>query len=460
MKVISIIIKDLKIVLSDKKAVAIILLMPVILMTILSFALKGSFASGSGGENIESIKIAVVKQYDSQKDTEMFLNLLSSDFITKEMGEATKDDLINNDLDIEKIFFDEFLESTEVSKYIDYRIESKENAEELLNNKEISAIVILPEKFIYNMKINLLTPFRNKVDMDIITHPDRTFDGQIVKIVMESYSNSISSIIIGKNVLIETAMSNDVGTEGLNNLNQVMENMSDLIEGIKIEFEDVAVQNRKNITSQDYYSVAMMTMFILFAAGQGGRMLLEEKENGTFQRMTMAGTSKFSILLGIFVTVFLISLIQILVMIVFSHFALKVNWGDITSVTLISITASFAVAGLGTFVSAATFKSGNYKMANIFENVIIQVMALLGGSFFPVDILPKMIQNLNFLSLNGLALKSYIKTMMGYGLNDIMNNILMMIVTGIVFSVVSVFILMGKVDAPHVKHNKIKNIKA
>ncbi len=458
MKVISIIIKDLKIVLSDKKAVVIILLMPVILMTILSFALKGSFASG--GENIETIKVAVVKQYDEEQDSKMFLNLLSSDFISKEMGEATKEDLINNDLNIEKIFFEEFLQSDDVSKYINYRIESEEKATELLNNKEVSAVVILPEHFIYNMKINLLTPFRNKVNIDIITHPDRTFDGQIVKTVMESYSNSISSIIIGKNVLIETSMSNDVGTEKLNNLNDVMESMSDLIEGIKIEFEDVAVKDRKNITSQDYYSVAMMTMFILFAAGQGGRMLLEEKENGTYHRMTSAGTSKFSILLGKFVAVFIISAIQIFVMIFYSHFVLKVNWGNLISVILISLTASFAVAGLGTFVSAATYKSGNYKMANIFENVIIQDMALLGGSFFPVDILPKTIQNLNFLSLNGLALKSYIKTMMGYGLNDIINNILAMAVTGIVFSSVSVIILMGKVDIAHDKHNKIKNIKA
>lgn len=458
MKVISIIIKDLKIVLSDKKAVAIILLMPVILMTILSFALKGSFASGE--ENIQSVKVVVVKQYDEKKDSEMFLNSLNSDFISKEMGETTKEDLANNDVNIEKIFFKEFLESDGVSKFINYRIESEEKAMELLNNKEVSAIVLLPEKFIYNMKINLLTPFRNKVNIDIITHPDRTFDGQIVKTVMESYSNSISSVIIGKNVLIETAMSNDVGTEKLNNLNDVMEEMSDLIEGIKIDFEDVVVKGRKNVTSQDYYSVAMMTMFILFAAGQGGRMLLEEKENGTYERMIMAGTSKFSILLGKFVTVFLISMIQIFVMIFYSHFALKVNWGNLISVLLISLTASFAVAGLGTFVAAATYKSGNYKMANIFENVIIQIMALLGGSFFPVDILPKAIQNLNFLSLNGLALKSYIKTMMGYGLNDILNNILAMAVTGIVFLSISVIILMRKVDMAHVKHNKIKNIKA
>jgi len=61
MKIISIIIKDLKTVLSDKQAIITTMLMPVILMTILSMALKGSFIS-SDDVVMEEIKIAVVKQ--------------------------------------------------------------------------------------------------------------------------------------------------------------------------------------------------------------------------------------------------------------------------------------------------------------------------------------------------------------------------------------------------------------
>jgi len=45
MKVLRIIVKDLKIVLSDRQALIITLLMPLVLMTILSMALKGSFMS-------------------------------------------------------------------------------------------------------------------------------------------------------------------------------------------------------------------------------------------------------------------------------------------------------------------------------------------------------------------------------------------------------------------------------
>jgi len=203
-----------------------------------------------------------------------------------------------------------------------------------------------------------------------------------------------------------------------------------------------------------------MTMFILFAAGQGGRMLLEEKDNLTYQRMSVAGVSKPEILSGKFITVFIIALFQIAVMIIFSDLALKVEWGDPAAVLLISITAAFAVAGLGTFIGAMTYRAGNYKMANAFENVIIQVMALLGGSFFPLDVMPEIMQKLSFLSLNGVALKAYLKILTGYHTEDILTNLLMLGASGAIFILLAVTVLKGEGGKSDVKHNKTKTSQA
>ncbi|MEL7658964.1 MAG: ABC transporter permease, partial [Bacillota bacterium] len=209
-----------------------------------------------------------------------------------------------------------------------------------------------------------------------------------------------------------------------------------------------------------YYAAAMLTMFILFAAGHGGRMLLEEKENTTYQRMMVAGTSKISILAGKFLTVFLIAMLQITVMMIFSSFALKVVWGDFLSVALIGISAAIAVAGVGIAVAAVTYRAGNYKMAGIFETAVIQTMALLGGSFFPVDIMPAAIQKLSFLSLNGIALKAYQKTLMGYGLEAIMGYVLILVGIGAVFAVLSIIILRGKGGSVDGKCYQTETVKA
>ncbi|NYB75405.1 ABC transporter permease [Sedimentibacter hydroxybenzoicus DSM 7310] len=454
---INIIKKDLKIILSDKKALAIMILMPIILTTILSMALKGSFASGDS--DFEPINIAVVKLYDEKVDNQMFESSLKNSLVADSMGEDAIQKLIDSGEDInpENLFFDDFLESKDVSELIKYTLVSDEKkALNKLNNEEVSAIVLLPDKFIYNMKVNLLTPFRNKVDIKILTHPDKSLSGKIVSSVIDAYSNAMSTIIIGKNVVIETSMTNNISDDGFDNLDQLMEGISDVIKSIDVNLDNVVMEGRKQVNSADYYAVGMMTMFILFAAGIGGRMLLEEKDNQTYQRMVIAGTTKLEILSGNFMTVFLIALLQITVMITFTHFALKVQWGNIGSVILISIVSAFAVAGLGSFVGALTYKAGNYKMANMFESAIIQVMALLGGSFFPIDVMPEFMQNLSFLSLNGIAIRSYLKIITGYAVADILNHILMLIAMGMIFMLAAVFVLKGKEGTGNVKRNKVK----
>jgi len=297
MKIISIIIKDLKTVLSDKKALAIIIAMPLVLMVIMSSALKGNFTSGDGGD-MEKVKIAVVKNYDENKDSLMFYESLKGGFLSKGMGGEAAEELraSSEDVDPEKIFFEDFLGSEDVEKIIAYRIEEESRARKLLDSGEVSAVVLLPDEFVYDMKINLLTPLRNKVDIRVLTHPDRSISGQVVLSIVEAYSDAMSSVVIGKNVLIEAAMQHDLGGDGIKGMKEVIDGISNAMNRINIDIESVTVEGRKHIGSSDYYAVAMLTMFILFAAGHGGRMLLEEKENITYQRMILAGTPRLSIL--------------------------------------------------------------------------------------------------------------------------------------------------------------------
>ncbi len=461
MKIISIIIKDLKTILSDKKALAVILIMPLVLMIILSSALKGTFISGGMGD-MAKVNIAVVKQYDRDSDSQRFDNTLRGGFLAQGIGEEAAEELraTSDDVDPEKIFLEDFLGSEQVDKIIAYRVEAEDRALELLKGGEVSAVVLLPDNFVYDMKINLLTPFRNKVDIKVLTHPDRSISGQVVQSVVEAYSDAMTSVIICKNVLIEAAMEHGLEGDGFKGMKEAMDGVNKVMDSIRINIEDMTVEGRKHISSSDYYAAAMLTMFILFAASNGGRMLLEEKENITYQRMIMAGTSKLGILAGKFITIYLIALLQIGIMISFSHFALKVQWGSITPVVLISLSAAFAIAGIGGALAAATYRAGNYKMAGIFETAVIQTMALLGGSFFPLDIMPEAFQKLSVLSINGVALKAYLKIMMGYGTLEVISNIAILTAIGILFSALSVLILRERGGIVDAQYNKIKTVKA
>ncbi|HRU42253.1 MAG TPA: hypothetical protein P5021_09755, partial [Candidatus Diapherotrites archaeon] len=132
MKVISIIKKDLKTILSDKKALAIIIVMPLVLMTILSSALRGAFTTG--GQSIDRINIAVVKQYDKDGDSRRFDKALRDGFLVKGIGEEAAAELrvTGDDVDPERIFLEDFLGSEDVAKIIAYRVEKEETAVEWL----------------------------------------------------------------------------------------------------------------------------------------------------------------------------------------------------------------------------------------------------------------------------------------------------------------------------------------
>lgn len=220
------------------------------------------------------------------------------------------------------------------------------------------------------------------------------------------------------------------------------------------------MQGKRPISSFDYYAAAIMAMFILFAAAQGGRTLLEEKQNITFQRMVIAGTPRAVILAGKFFTIFILVLLQVAVMTAYSTIILKVNWGNTGLVALTSLCSAFAIAGIGTVIAAATYKADNDKMANVFETAVIQTMALLGGSFFPVDIMPSFMRKFSVLSLNGISLKSYLSVMMGYDIEEIAHYLASLIILGAVFVVLAVYIFNGRGGDKYVKYNQTKTIKA
>lgn len=443
MRVFDIILKDLKVMLKDKKTIGIMVIMPIIITTILGGALGGAFVQS---ENNHKIQIAVVKQYDVKAEKEGFINNLMNNQNLQGTGNFDMDEMEKGleEFNIEKIIFDEFLESDEIKKIMEYQILDMKEAKEQLKNDKLSAIVIFPEEFTFNMYTNFFTPYRNNIDIEIIGDPDRYIDNQYVTGIFRGFSDSVSTMIIGKNVLFETAMENGIGIEIFEKTEEIIEDMSGIIESLNIKLKTEKVNEKEPLSGFQYYTIAMTAMFILFTAGEGGKLLLEEKDKLTYQRMTMAGVSKSKIALGKFFTIFTFALIQIGIMIAYSSLALKVDWGNPITVGIITLCVVFSIAGLGTMLAAISFKSGNYKMADVFQSIFVFMLSALGGSFLPIDMMPEFIQKLSNYIPNGAALKAYNKAMLGSGLEDIFSFLIILVVLGVVFTTIAIYFLNRK----------------
>ena len=181
-------------------------------------------------------------------------------------------------------------------------------------------------------------------------------------------------------------------------------------------------------------------MFLFYSAGIGGRTLLLEKREYTYQRITVAGIKVNKMYIGVFFTSFFVALIQVTVMLVYSAAVLRVVWGNYLYVLLSTFFVITAIASMGLLIATITLRSDNFKFANFFENILVFFMALIGGSYVPVSILPKIFQQMSGFSINGLGIKMYSNIMLGEEFGANYEAIVRLIIMSVVFIICAVIV--------------------
>jgi ABC-2 type transport system permease protein len=120
-------------------------------------------------------------------------------------------------------------------------------------------------------------------------------------------------------------------------------------------------------------------------------MFTIERQKGTLRRLLITPTRKSTYLLGTIFGQVLTALVQMLLLIVFGLWVMKLNWGSqplALAVMMVSATLAAASLGttLGTFVKTESQASGLSIMTGM-------VMALLGGCWYPLELFPIFVQN-------------------------------------------------------------------
>ena len=412
---ISMIWKDLLVILKDKKSLIITLCMPAILTTILGFAFQSMM---SGGFSMDRANIAVVSLGSREQDIERIKDFLESPNMEGRMSAEQREDLLEllGDMDFEKILYEDVLGSPEVGEFIKYERMGLDRAKGMLEKGELDAVVVLPEVLPTTLSWNLAMPFRNPVTIEVIKHPDRSIKGEMVSGIVKGFTDALSAGIIAKNVL-ETFIENNVGDKATREIQGLVSGMYDV--GVRdVRVDRVTVEGKRALSSFQYYAVGMAVMFILYVAADGGQYAMDEVNNGTYRRLIAAGTGRWRFFASRFAATTLFAIMQFTVLKYYSAFAFKTDWGSPLGEALLSVFLAVAVGGLSVLLSALNLRLKNSRATIVFQAVVIQVFALLGGSFFPVSGIPVM-RKLGSLTINGAAMSGFLKLMMGYGLAEV-----------------------------------------
>ena len=172
----------------------------------------------------------------------------------------------------------------------------------------------------------------------------------------------------------------------------------------------------RGVSSVAFYTFGMAAMFALFVVGSiSGRAFLE-KDSLAFDRILVSGASPVAFLLSKTIAGGITVVLQLAFLFLAGGLMLGAFAGQPASfwvsVTLTGLLFGLSVGALGALVTAINFRQDNKSLSDVFSSVMVMVLAVFGGSFYPLE--PgSFLARIGQWTPNGAALNSFLAAAQG-----------------------------------------------
>jgi ABC-2 type transport system permease protein len=383
--------KDLRLFLHDQRSVILTFLLPVILITLFAFA-YGSIGAYNGRS--ESVKLLVTDQDQTRSSKEILYKLDSLDDISIIVSDSR-------------------------------------NSKELVIKGEYACALIIYKGFQDSLAAGNSTP------IELVYDRSREMEiGILQQNLISTLMSSTGEIIVKES--IEKYLHDKFPT-----INKVT---SDNILKTAIKrgnntpaIKWTSVVGIKNDTKLGLIQAVAGTaiLMLLFSVAGVGTSILEEKENGTINRLLYSPLKGSTILYSKMLFAFFISILQLTAMFVFSWLILKMDMRvNIPGLILMIISTSFAVSSLGIFLAAV---AKTRQQAQNLSTITILVMSAIGGSMIPLFIMPLVLQKIALFSVNYWGIQGFYDIFWrALPLEEILPKIIILMSIGVVMTLASI----------------------
>lgn len=371
-----VVLKDLLLFFRDKKSFFTLFFMPIILIAILGAAFGDNMKKNSE-IRINSFRVGITDQ-DKSATSRMFLSTVSK---------------------------------SELSDIFDVKVTSKNQLEKDLNSRDITmGIIIKP-----NFEKSLLN--YDHVQLNILKGPNSNLQEMVLKnVVLQFFQNyHMNRILVPLNQ----------GKE--------VEIASDQLKKELVNERNIHI-NSQPITSFQYYAGGMGVLFLLMTVVFLVGSMIEEKEEDVYKRLIVSKLSNTSYIVGKLLGIVLMSMIQLAVIILFTSFVFKVNWGEPFTVVMIGCSFILNAAGFGVLIGSFINREKTFNSVGILGT---QVLAALGGSMVPLYLFPQWVIDISYFLPNSLALQMFLKNMAGADFSEIQSGLLLSCGMGLAFFIIA-----------------------
>ncbi|MGL5354530.1 MAG: ABC transporter permease, partial [Clostridium sp.] len=150
------------------------------------------------------------------------------------------------------------------------------------------------------------------------------------------------------------------------------------------------------ITSYYYYTIVTIPFCILLQAVTLVYVTREERAQKCGERFIIAPISKVAIVLSKIIPATITIMFYSFILMLIFKFAFKVDYsGKFIAIYILFSILGFMACAIGTFIGVST---KDFMQVKNFISTPILIMAMLGGSFFPIGTLGKTVETISYIS--------------------------------------------------------------
>jgi len=370
--------KDLKVQFRDAGAVILLFLVPMVVITIASFALGGLFEEGAS-----AIKVPFVDEDRSEPSREVAAELEKVEGLPLE---------------------------NEIKEREEHSPMTEEHARGLIESGHRSVAILIPAGFGEKMKAGGQTAFI------VLQNPAERMNTTIVRGVLEAYATRLSAHAVVLKVAVEEVRT---ATQGLIRPEEIARRASELSDRlwkdppVRVEATNVLQVAGRGVDPFKQNVPGYAVMFALFTMLSGGGAFLREKEMGTFRRLLMAPIPRWGILFGKLLPTFVTVLLQMSVFFAFGHLVFGMDLGE-SPAGLATMAVAVAMAATSLSILMAAFVKTEAQLSGA-SLLVVLAMSSLGGSWWPLEIVPDFMRTLaHIVTINAWAMDGF-KDVIWYG---------------------------------------------
>ena len=163
------------------------------------------------------------------------------------------------------------------------------------------------------------------------------------------------------------------------------------------ETTSLAVQKTSNKgMALAHTAPGMMLQFAIAGLLTAAQVIVAERKSRTLQRLLTTATRRAHIVLGHYLSIFLLIFTQFIILIAFAQLALKVNYMHAPAATMfMAFSAALCISALGLLIGIL---AQTEEQAIIFSLIPMFVFAGLGGAWVPLEVTGKTFQAIGHLS--------------------------------------------------------------